>query len=228
MIEVVSATRMSKKDFWDKSPLGLSLIRLASDARLTSFIAFENRRPLPEVFNARITTPKSPNILVFMHDDVWIDDHFLADRVIDGLNQYDVIGVAGNRNREKNQPAWPCKPLINGKLTWDDKINLSGGIAHGTQPSGRISFFGAAPAECELLDGVFLAAKKSTLTEQAVMFDPKFDFHFYDMDFCRSARVKGLRLGTWLISLTHESRGGGYNSQSWRDKFLIYQKKWES
>jgi len=164
---------------------------------------------------------------VFVHDDVWIDDYFLADRVIEGLKSYDVIGVAGNRRRVQNQPAWAFKTLIDGKFTWDDRPNLSGSIAHGAHPFGAISFFGSVPAECELLDGVFLAAKKSTLTDKSTLFDPNFDFHFYDMDFCRSARKNGLRLGTWPICLTHQS-GGAFNSPSWREKLLMYRNKWEA
>ena len=78
MIEIVGASRLSKQDFWTKSPLGLSLQRLAHDTRLTASIAFENRLGLPDVFNARIHAPTSQQILVFVHDDVWIDDFFLA------------------------------------------------------------------------------------------------------------------------------------------------------
>jgi hypothetical protein len=226
MIEVVSATRLSKNDFWNKSPLGLSLKRLAYDTRLTSYIVFANRRGLPEVYNGRISAQNSHEILVFVHDDVWIDDYFLADHMIEGLKTYDVIGIAGNRRRVQNQPAWAFKALIDGKLTWDDKTNLSGSVAHGTYPFGAISFFGTVPAECELLDGVFLAAKKFTLTANGILFDPSFDFHFYDMDFCRSTREKGLRLGTWPICLTHQS-GGTFNNQHWRDKYLLYREKWE-
>jgi len=227
MIEIVSATRMSESDFWNNSPLGFSLKRLKKDTRLTPCIAYENHRSLPEIFNARISAQAGHEILVFIHDDVWIDDYFLADRVIEGLKTYDVIGVAGNRRRVHNQPAWAFKTLIDGKFTWDDKVNLSGGIAHGTNPFGTISFFGSVPAECELLDGVFLAAKRSILADSGTLFDPSFDFHFYDMDFCRSARRNELRLGTWPICLTHQS-GGAFNSPGWRDKFLLYREKWEA
>ena len=39
-------------------------------------------------------------------------------------------------------------------------------------------------------------------------FDPAFDFHFYDLGpLCQTAREKGLRLGTWHISITHNSGG---------------------
>lgn len=221
-IEVISATRLSESEFWNKSALGISLRRLAKDTRLVARIAFENQRGLPDVFNARIDSSDSHEILLFIHDDVWIDDCFLADHVIDGLNSFDMIGVAGNRRRLPNQPAWL---FIDDKLTWDT-YNLSGRVAHDRHPFGTVSVYGAVPAECELLDGVFLAARKSRLRSAKVQFDPRFNFHFYDMDFCRSARANGLRLGTWPISLTHQS-GGAFGKPDWKEQYGLYQEKWE-
>jgi len=58
-----------------------------------------------------------------------------------------------------------------------------------------------------------------------VLFDPRFDFHFYDMDFCRTARKAGLRLGTWPICLTHQS-GGNFASDAWKEKCRLYREKW--
>jgi len=77
------------------------------------------------------------------------------------------------------------------------------------------------------LDGVFLAAKKQVLIKNGVFFDPQFDFHLYDMDFCRNARQHGLRLGTWPICLTHQS-GGAFGTAHWRAKYDAYIKKWGS
>ncbi len=224
MIEVVSATRMSENDFWSKSALGNSLRRLAYDPRIFAHIALENKRGLPDVYNARINASDAQSILVFIHDDVWIDDFFFVDRIIQGLASYDVIGVAGNRRRVPNQPAWA---FIDNNLTWDDKINLSGSVAHGSQPFGVIKHFGSVPAQCELLDGVFLAAKKSRLNAADVQFDPCFDFHFYDMDFCRSARKNDLLLGTWPICLTHQSLGM-FGTAKWKELHQLYLDKWQS
>ena len=106
MIEIVSATRLPETEFWNKSALGLSLRRLKNDARLIAQPVFANTRGLPEIYNARIDAPDAADLLVFVHDDVWIDDYFLAERVIEGLKAYDVIGVAGNRRRLPGQPAW--------------------------------------------------------------------------------------------------------------------------
>ncbi len=222
MIEIVSATRLSESEFLAKSALGISLRRLGHDNRLHARIAFANRRGLPEFYNACILAAGDQDALVFVHDDVWIDDNFLADRVLEGLRAFDVIGVAGNRRRVPRQPSWA---FVDSQFSWDDRVNLSGLVAHGAHPFGAISYFGAVPGECELLDGVFLAARKSVLAAKGVAFDPRFDFHFYDMDFCRCARQRGLRLGTWPISLTHQS-GGAFGRERWREGYRAYVEKW--
>ena len=222
MIEIVSASRLSASEFAAKSALGLSLGRLAFDGRLKASLAFANRTGLPAIYNSRIVAPGGPEILVFVHDDVWIDDHFFADRVIEGLQHFDLIGVAGNRRRVPGQPGWP---FVDSNFTWDQQANLSGAVAHGAEPCGAVSPFGAAPAACELLDGVLLAARKSLLVARQVLFDPRFDFHFYDLDFCRTARQAGLRLGTWPLSITHQS-GGAFGGDRWSEMYQAYLAKW--
>ena len=222
LIEIVSATRLSKSDFEKNSALGISLQRLGYDRRLIARVKYENKAGLPTVYNEAISAGNIHNVLVFMHDDVWIDDFFFADRIIEGLRQYDMIGVAGNRRRVKNQPAWAFVDL---KLTHDDGSNLSGSVAHGKSPFGRVTFFGPVPADCELLDGVLIAAKRATLMLNGVKFDPQFDFHFYDMDVCRRARAAGLRLGTAAVCLTHQSVGA-FGTPAWTENYFNYMRKW--
>lgn len=224
MIEFVSATRFSEDDFWNKSALGLSLRRITHMGSWSALINYENIKGLPEIYNAAINSDFTEDILIFVHDDVWIDDYFITIRIVEALKNFDVVGVAGNQRRVINQPAWA---FIDDKFTWDEVQNQSGSIAHGVKPFGEVSYFGEIKAECELLDGVFLAARKSTLKDANVFFDSRFNFHFYDMDFCRSAREKGLRLGTWPICLTHQS-GGAFGSQQWRENYQKYLDKWKS
>jgi GT2 family glycosyltransferase len=224
MIEIVSATRLSEEQFWKKSALGISLRRLQNDKRLQPRILVNNRLGLPNVYNARIEAEIGNDVIVFIHDDVWIDDFHFGDRIIEGLQRYDVIGVAGNRRRLPQQPGWA---YIDTQFTWDDPANLSGAVAGGTHPFGSVAFFGHTPADCELLDGVFLATKKSILRAKGVLFDVRFEFHFYDLDFCRTARQRGLKLGTWPICLTHQS-GGSFSSVQWQQKYQTYVEKWGS
>lgn len=230
MIEIISATRLSPDEFWSGAALAHSLRRILPDersietvaraepetGRITAHIAFSNTRALPEIYNARITGEDSDALLVFMHDDVWIDDFFFARRVVDALREFDVVGVAGNRSRRPGQARW----------AEGDATNLSGRVAHGPHPFGDLTYFGPSPAKCELLDGVCLAARRSVLRAHGVLFDARFDFHFYDLDFCRAAASRGLRLGTWPIALTHQS-AGAFAGDVWRRNRDVYLGKWK-
>jgi GT2 family glycosyltransferase len=222
MIEIVSATRRSPADFWSQSALGQSLLRLNYDKRFVVRIAFENTRGLPLIYNTSLDSEDDAEAVVFIHDDVWIDDYFFADRVLEGLQHFDVIGVAGNKRILPNQPAWA---FVDASMRWDDFSNLSGSVAHAEQPFGEITYFGPVPAACELLDGVLIAVNKARIKAAGVRFDPLFNFHFYDIDFCRSARRAGLSLGTWPICITHQSPGA-FGTPSWRANLLHYAQKW--
>ena len=228
MIEIVAASPKSEHQFYAAAPLGISLRRLAADKCIAGRICFGNtgakKDGLPAIFNRQIAAAGREAIIVFTHDDVWLDDCFLADRLVEALKRFDVVGVAGNRRILPRQPAWA---FVDEKFTWDDPRHLSGAVAHGKDACGPISRFGPTPAPCELLDGVFLAAKAATLADHRLRFDARFKFHFYDMDFCREARRAGLSLGTWPIALTHGS-GGTFGSVAWKAAQQIYFTKWKT
>lgn len=222
MIDIISATRLSSRDFWAKSALGQSLRQRANDPRIRARVTFCNRKGLPEVYNSRIEEPDRQDGLVFVHDDVWLDDEYFVESVLEGLARFDVIGVAGNRRRLPFQPAWPFTDI---RLNVDALENLSGVIAHGERPNGSIRVFGDTPRDCELLDGVFLAARAHSLSSKQVRFDPRFKFHLYDMDFCRTARASGLTMSTWPVRLTHQSKGA-FGGPAWADQYRTYVAKW--
>jgi hypothetical protein len=222
-VELISATRKSQEEFQSSTALGLSLRRLAGDENLIARIAAANTRGLGTVYNEMLAGVADDSIVAFVHDDVWIDDYFLSERVAEGVQAFDVIGVAGSRGRMPRQPGW-CV-ASEAQSAPEVEKNMSGRLAHGRQPFGVVSKYGPVPASCELLDGVLLAAKKSVLTRSAVAFDPRFRFHFYDLDFCRTARKNGLTLGTWPICLTHESVGA-FDSAAWGAAYQTYLQKW--
>jgi hypothetical protein len=129
MIEIISATCQNEQFSWEHSPLGISLRCLSFDVSLYCYIAYENKISLGEIYNQRINSTSTHDVLVFIHDDVWIDNFYLVDHILQGLEQYDVIGVAGNLRR---LPYQPSSVFIDNKFTWDEKKNLSGAVAHGT------------------------------------------------------------------------------------------------
>jgi len=220
-IEFVSATPKRQHEFETITPLGISLPSLQAFGMRISFqIFYENSEALAICYNQRIEQ-SSADYLVFVHDDVWLDDYHTPTRVNEALKCYDVAGVAGNMQRAKLQPSWA---FLDTKGTWDNENNLSAAVAHGWHPFGNLGRTWKSPADCKLLDGVFLAANRKQLLSKNVRFDPQFRFHFYDLDFCRSATQKGLKLGTWPIALTHVS--GGNFGPAWREVSKLYFKKW--
>ena len=221
MIEVISATRLDRDQF-QASPLGSSLKRIAADKRLNPKIAFANTRGLGIVYNEAIAAAEDDFVL-FVHDDVWFDDFYLTDRLLEGLERFDVVGLAGNTRLAPGHDSWAHLP---GSRRLDLPY-LRGAIAHGDTPLGKVGFFGPIVGECELLDGVFLAVRRKRLVDTGVRFDERFGFHFYDLDFCRTARAQGLRLGTWPISVTHRSAGNA-DTDAWRAGLAMYQAKWSA
>lgn len=223
-LRIVSATRLSEDEFWRTSALGRSLAPWRVLPELSVEISYRNDRGLPEVFNRPLRDPAAPDVLVFVHDDVWLDDEAWISRILAALQRYDVVGVAGNTRRLPRQPGWAFRRIEDGEFEWDHE-HLSGRVLHGREAHGVPSFYGPAPAECELLDGVLLAVRTRALVGSGVAFDERFRFHFYDLDLCRQARAAGLSLGTWPITLTHQSIGS-FNSPSWKAGLEVYREKW--
>lgn len=222
-IRVVCATRRDRQAFYSETALGRSLSLHRPDAVELRVFA-SNTQGLASVYNTAIAESAGERqILLFIHDDVHLCDYHWADRLREGLAVFDVVGLAGNRRRLPGQPGWG---LMDEKLTGDNRENFSGTVAHGRGfPPDSIDVFGPSSQRVALLDGLFLAVHSETLQAKSLHFDERFDFHFYDLDFCRQAERAGLTMGTWPIAVVHESKGG-YVSDSWRRGYEVYRQKW--
>lgn len=221
----VCATRESTEGFHTKTALGRSLAHYQPGATELKLYP-NNHQGLPRLYNQAIREAASnPATLIFIHDDVHLCDLFWPAHVAVGLKSFDVLGVAGNVRRVARQPSWL---YLDDRFTPDTRENLSGIVAHGSGfPPVSVNVYGPPGQQVKLLDGVLLAARSETLLSHRIEFDERFDFHFYDMDFCRQAELKQLRLGTWTVSIVHES-GGGFVSSSWRAAYERYLEKWQS
>ena len=220
MLIFVTATRKSRSEF-DKCPLGQSLRRMSYDKLLELFVTTENSSGLPAVYNKVINEQYREHQAVFLHYDIWLDDIFSSWRIRQGLEHFDIIGLAGNRVLRPDSPAWHVKD----DTMEGDAGNLSGLVCHGAAPFGPPSIYGPTPARVQLLDGVLIAARISSLLDTGVRFDERFDFHFYDLDFSRQANAAGLAVGTWPISITHAS-AGAFGSDGWKRGLELYRDKW--
>jgi hypothetical protein len=221
----VCATRETREDFPIKTALGRSLAAYRYPfVQLRLFPS--NSNGLPMLYNTALReAADDPAILIFVHDDVLMCDLFWPNTVFSGLRAFDILGVAGNRRRLPNQPSWF---FTDAQLNRDTAENLSGVVAHGTTfPPENVSVYGPPCQQVKLMDGLMMIAKSETLLSKNIRFDERFDFHFYDMDFCRQAEEQNLRMGTWTISLIHRS-GGAFGTPGWRAAYAKYLEKWGS
>ena len=221
-IMLVCATRMSREAFKKSAQLSTSIKKLRTSTKMvTSKITYQNRQGLGTIYHRYLKTRHADKILVFVHDDVRIEDLFLVEKLNEALKTFDVVGLAGNKEPDVNYLSW-----------FDLRSPLTGSVAHvfgKASPLRRetifVSSYGPTPEECGLLDGLFIAVNTETILSCDVKFDEQFGFHFYDLDFSRSCLRKGLRLGTWPIWVVHKS-GGSFNSPQWKKAAKLYRDKW--
>jgi hypothetical protein len=247
MIRLVCATRCKDTDFFAETILGRSLNFFRQYAAQFELRLFgENGRGLSSVYNQAIEeTRSSPRVLVFIHDDIHFFDLFWPNSILAGLKHFDLIGTLGCKRHYPNQLSW-VHVLKGDKVVNPKREDVSGAVVHfsdrdatpvekmskGT-PVDRLapfdseiylSYFGPPEQEVVLLDGMLMACKSERLIAEDIRFDEQFDFHFYDMDFCRQFEQKGLKMGTWPISVLHGSHGS--YEQKFFDAYPKYRSKW--
>lgn len=229
---LVAVSQVPEDLFMEATYLGRSLKRIPDALLPTINLACGNTganvRGLSEIFNLVIDQAAPDTSVIFIHDDVYLNDWFFARRVLEALEHFDVVGLAGSANPDLSQPSWGIEfdEHLN-PLGWQPDAQRSGIVNHFDYACPNVSVYGPTPAPCVLLDGVFLAMKMGVVKERGLRFDPRFRFHCYDIDFCRSAGEKGLRLGTWPIAVTHDS-SGGFASAEFKQSARAYLDKWAS
>ncbi len=222
-IRIIAATREPADRFATHTALGRSLA-LSRGPPVETRIFSSNSAGLPTCYNIALREAASdPAILVFIHDDVEIIDYFWTEHIRDGLTNFDVIGLAGNTRRVPRQQSWA---FVDGD-GHRDVPHLSGTIGHEDEQGRYPNVFGPSYQQVKLLDGVMLAVNSNTPNWFNIRFDNRFDFHFYDLDFCRQCEQQGVTMGTWGISMVHASRGR-YGSPEWIAGRETYFAKWGS
>jgi hypothetical protein len=227
-IRLVSATRFSREEFFAKSALGRSLPHYRSFPRgqpIELRLFPGNSAGLSTVYNIAIEESRaSPAVLIFLHDDVFLNDFYWAHHLLESLRSFDIVGLAGNRRRVRGQASWM---YLDAAFQRDRDENLSGVLGHGRGFPDLIelSVYGPPNQEVKLLDGVLLAARSDMLLERGLRFDDRFKFDFYDLDFCRQAEMRGLRMGTCATSIIHASPGA-FGLDGWRAAYLDYLRKY--
>ena len=120
-ILVVSCTARRERDKNDLK-ISQSLRFMTDEVKLK--IHFENSEGLGQVYNNYINHKISSkhDIVLFVHDDVYIDDYKLRGKLYAAIKEYDIIGLAGCIDPKIKSPAlWHLMA---------DRDNWRGYVAH--------------------------------------------------------------------------------------------------
>lgn len=217
-ILVVTCTRQGPSD--DNELLIVkSLQGLTSDVKLE--IVYENDEPLPVVYNRYINkkTAKKHDIVLFAHDDLYIDDLKLRGKLYGAKESFDVVGLAG------------ClKPVIKKPALWhqmSSRENWRGIVNHPYNDDVNViqaAAFGPTPSRVLMVDGLFIAINLKKILQVGWKFNENFAFHHYDLASCIDANKLALRVGVIPINVIHVSKGlsniNDINFQKSQDMFM--------
>lgn len=150
-------------------------------------------------------------MILFLHDDVYINDILLFDKLLAAKKNrnLDVVGVAGAKGYQipnPNQPTgWWSPP--------NSQFGFAGSVVHKDKERGiyLTTSYGPAPQRVLVIDGCFIAVMRSAI-DAGLRFNTNYKFDFYDIAFCLDAYKKNLKVGVEPILITHGSPGRGFLS----------------
>ena len=167
------------------------------------FFATQNKKGLSEAYNKFLLDNPIYDMVVFIHDDMWIDDAGFITKLIESHTKYDIIGLAGG-----------LSPIIKAPALWHLMCggfqggNLKGFAGH-YLPDGTTSItnFGPSPARVAIIDGAFMSVNVKTATAAKWKFNENYTFHHYDLSSCLDANKLKLKIGVVSILTYHNSPG---------------------
>ena len=212
-VTLVTATRSKTIQEFEKRPIFKSLQSLYDLQNLFSKKTFDfviekdNKIGLSKLYNRYLLNPLYKNhILLFVHDDVELEDLFLLDKIRN--SPYVVTGLAGAKKADLSKiPAWHLM---------SSREDFVGEVAHQKDGITWTTVFGPTNSRSLLLDGLFLAVDVERALSLGVSFDEDFDFHHYDLAFSLNCNSKKATVGVLPIRVVHHGLGNSMNSAEWK------------
>jgi len=211
----VIATPLSQIEFQEKSAIAIFLDKMGINAE----IVYENKEGLTKIYNRFITEENRAFKLIFVHDDVLIEDLFLFDKLNLAFEKFDIVGLAGARscNVAADHPAWHLMA---------PREDLVGEVTHSRGGINWTTVFGKTPNRVLVLDGLFIAIDTAKLLDTNTFFDEDFEFHHYDITFCLKANSQKLKMGVYPIRVVHFGLGDSMNTPEWSQSSLKFKEKY--
>ena len=175
-------------------------------------------RSLSECYNEILNKSKN-DIVVFLHSDLILQSTNMGHKVcklFEKFSDYGIIGVAGTTD------------LVNGRW-WDIRKSMQGKVAHtkdGKTWTNKYSTESYVDTlkDVVTVDGVFFMVHKKRIKHP---FDIDFKgFHFYDIPFCVSNYLSGVKIGvTTKFDIVHKSIG--ITNDQWEENKKQFEEKFK-
>jgi hypothetical protein len=219
-IYVVTATEAKTEEEFTKRPIYKSLKKLYGLYTREEFefdIVRDNKTGLSTVYNRYLTREHLGDIVLFVHDDVIIDELFLVEHL--RKSPFVVTGLAGTTSYDTEN----CT-----KAAWHlmtKREDMVGEVKH--SKDGRIwsTVFGPTQSSAVLIDGLFIAVNVERILDTKARFNEKFNWHHYDLAFCMECSKYNITKGVLPINVIHYGLGDSMYSNEWEKsnkKFLEY------
>ena len=178
-------------------------LRRLSD-KIEFFYDCNNTEGLSKRYNSILKDhAKDFDIITFLHDDVYVDDLYVCEKLEKAHQAFDIVGLAGGVSPTIKAPAlWHlmCGGFHSG--------NLRGAVAHPCNSDQvMVTSFGPMPSRVAILDGLFMSVKTSCFTKKLWKFNENYDFHHYDIASSLDANRLKIKLGVAPIWVVHSSPG---------------------
>jgi hypothetical protein len=213
----VIATPKSGEEFRAKSQMAFFIDKMTSIKSIQYTVIFDNKEGLPKIYNKFINDKYKDQKIIFVHDDVIIEDLFWEEKLTIAFEKYDIIGLAGSKkcNLSSQVMAWHMMC---------ERQDMVGEVAHSKDKMSWTTVFGPTNSRALILDGLFIAVDVNKLLETNTFFDENFSFHHYDISFCLRANQNKLKMGVCPLKVTHYGLGDSMNSQNWTKSAELFKK----
>ena len=201
-------------------PYYIELLKITSGVKDVEVIAFENSdgQSLTKLYNEGLIKTKN-DIVLFCHDDLKFDTRNWGRKLLNHFkrnSEYGIIGAAGTRY------------LSSTGRWWEDFSKMHGAVYHENKGERWLTRYskdvGNQLDDVLLVDGLFFAINKKILKHK---FNSNVEgFHFYDVDFCFSNYLKGVKIGVFSdIKITHLSIGE--TNDEWEENRKVFAEKYK-
>ena len=213
-IKFVIATKDNKQTFLNKKPFGLFLEKtsMVNDA----IIIENNTEGLPKIYNKFLTEEYKNNFIIYVHDDVLVDDLFVFEKIQMAFEKYDIIGLAGAKtcNINSDMCAWHLM---------SNTDNYVGEVSHYSKDKKVwTTVFGPSDSRSLILDGLFIGVNVENIIEKQLKWDENFKFHHYDISFCLRANNLKIKAGVFPLRSVHYGLGDSMLSDEWKKSNQLF------